>query len=70
MLKRRKDGEEESFGDEQGQGAKHWSDEEKSKLFMWLMGPQSDDHWASLRATKNSCLRDVSSCDAFLLTGF
>ena len=41
------------------QGAKHWTDEEKSKLFTWLMGPGQEDHWNSLRATKNSCLREV-----------
>lgn len=41
-------------------GAKHWTDEEKTKLFKWLMGPGQDDHWNSLRATKNSCLRECS----------
>ena len=45
--------------DSSGQGAKHWTDEEKSKLFSWLMGPGQDDHWNALRATKNSCLREV-----------
>lgn len=43
-----------------GQGAKHWTDDEKSKLFNWLMGPGQEEHWNALRATKNSCLRDVS----------
>ena len=43
------------------QGAKHWTDEEKSKLFSWLMGPGQEEHWNALRATKNSCLREVSS---------
>lgn len=47
--------------DGSAQGAKHWTDEEKSKLFTWLMGPGHDDHWNSLRATKNSCLREVSA---------
>lgn len=42
------------------QGAKHWTDEEKSKLFSWLMGPGQEEHWNALRATKNSCLREVS----------
>ena len=42
------------------QGAKHWTDDEKSKLFQWLMGPGQDDHWKALRATKNSCLREAS----------
>jgi len=41
------------------QGAKHWTDEEKTKLFTWLMGPGQEEHWNSLRATKNSCLREV-----------
>ncbi|KAL1738979.1 hypothetical protein HDZ31DRAFT_86042 [Schizophyllum fasciatum] len=44
-----------------GQGAKHWTDEEKTKLFTWLMGPNQDEHWNALRATKNSCLRDCAS---------
>ena len=43
------------------QGAKHWTDEEKTRLFTWLMGQGQDEHWNSLRATKNSCLREV--CD-------
>lgn len=45
--------------DGNAQGAKHWTDEEKTRLFTWLMGPGQDDHWSSLRATKNSCLREV-----------
>ncbi|KAF5367094.1 hypothetical protein D9758_003979 [Tetrapyrgos nigripes] len=61
--KRRREPDEtqESFDEGGGQGAKHWSDEEKSKLFKWLMGPGQDDHWNSLRATKNSCLRECAS---------
>lgn len=62
--KRRRDGEESANADydldSSGQGAKHWTDEEKSKLFTWLMGQGQDDHWNSLRATKNSCLRECS----------
>ncbi|KAF8824914.1 hypothetical protein HHX47_DHR7000465 [Lentinula edodes] len=60
--KRRRDVEDaaDSFDDPGGQGAKHWTDEEKSKLFKWLMGPGQDDHWNSLRATKNSCLRECA----------
>ncbi|KIM39959.1 hypothetical protein M413DRAFT_37326, partial [Hebeloma cylindrosporum] len=42
------------------QGAKHWTDEEKSRLFNWLMGPGQEDHWNALRATKNSCLRECA----------
>lgn len=61
MQKRRRDAEDSVVdGFDGGQGAKHWTDEEKSKLFNWLMGPGQDDHWNSLRATKNSCLREVS----------
>jgi hypothetical protein len=48
------------------QGAKHWTDEEKSRLFNWLMGPGQEDHWNALRATKNSCLREVPSIPPFL----
>lgn len=59
LMKRRKDVDDDGFDDSGGQGAKHWTDDEKSKLFRWLMGPNSDDHWNALRATKNSCLRDV-----------
>ncbi|KAF8656869.1 hypothetical protein AX16_002415 [Volvariella volvacea WC 439] len=44
-----------------GQGAKHWTDDEKSKLFNWLMGPGQDAHWTALRATKNSCLRECAN---------
>ncbi|CAA7266943.1 unnamed protein product [Cyclocybe aegerita] len=42
------------------QGAKHWTDDEKSKLFHWLMGQGQEDHWNALRATKNSCLRECA----------
>ncbi|KAJ3828458.1 hypothetical protein EV361DRAFT_802692 [Lentinula raphanica] len=59
--KRRRDAEDaDGFDDSGGQGAKHWTDDEKSKLFKWLMGPGQDDHWNSLRATKNSCLRECA----------
>ncbi|KAG6850716.1 hypothetical protein H0H93_009874 [Arthromyces matolae] len=62
VLKRRRDVEEtDAFDiDGSGQGAKHWTDEEKSKLFSWLMGPGQDEHWNALRATKNSCLRECA----------
>lgn len=62
VLKRRRDAEDgDAFDlDGTGQGAKHWTDDEKSKLFNWLMGPGQDEHWNALRATKNSCLREVS----------
>ena len=62
LTKKRRDGDDgEGFESDIGaQGAKHWTDEEKSKLFNWLMGDGQDDHWNALRATKNSCLREVS----------
>ncbi|PPQ64137.1 hypothetical protein CVT24_008767 [Panaeolus cyanescens] len=46
--------------DGSGGGAKHWSDDEKTKLFNWLMGVGQEEHWAALRATKNSCLRECA----------
>lgn len=49
------------------QGAKHWTDVEKTKLFEWLMGPGQEEHWNALRATKNSCLREVSLVPKWLL---
>lgn len=60
-LKRRRDHDDnDSYDlDPTSQGAKHWTDDEKSKLFTWLMGTANDDHWNALRATKNSCLREV-----------
>ncbi|KAG5653383.1 hypothetical protein H0H81_000770 [Sphagnurus paluster] len=63
VLKRRRDADDgDTFDvDGSGQGAKHWTDEEKSKLFRWLMGPGQDAHWNSLRATKNSCLRECAN---------
>lgn len=62
ILKRRRDTDDPDGydGDGNGQGAKHWTDEEKTKLFTWLMGPGQDDHWNALRATKNSCLRECA----------
>lgn len=41
-------------------GARHWTDEEKTKLFDWLMGPNEDEHFDALRTKKNTCFRDVS----------
>jgi hypothetical protein len=40
-------------------GASHLTDEEKTKLFNWLMGPNEDEHFDALRTKKNTCLRDV-----------
>lgn len=62
QVKRRREGEDTADAydlDGVGQGAKHWSDDEKTKLFSWLMGPGQDEHWNLLRAAKNSCLREV-----------
>ncbi|KDQ57206.1 hypothetical protein JAAARDRAFT_35812 [Jaapia argillacea MUCL 33604] len=39
---------------------KHWSDDEKTKFFNWLMGPGHDEHWNALRASKNACFRDCA----------
>jgi hypothetical protein len=67
--KKRREGDEggEGFESDIGaQGAKHWTDEEKSKLFNWLMGLGQDDHWNALRATKNSCLREVCRGPLFI----
>ncbi|KAJ6630976.1 hypothetical protein B0H10DRAFT_2159873 [Mycena sp. CBHHK59/15] len=60
--KRRREAEEavDPYEDASGVGAKHWTDEEKTLLFQWLMGPAHDDHWNALRATKNSCLRECA----------
>ncbi|KAJ7220037.1 hypothetical protein GGX14DRAFT_354739 [Mycena pura] len=62
VSKRRREVEEpvDPYEDAGGAGAKHWTDEEKTSLFQWLMGPGHDDHWNSLRATKNSCLRECA----------
>lgn len=57
--KRRRDADENIDDGDGGPGAKHWSEEEKTRLFNWIMGPDQDDHWNSLRAAKNSALRDV-----------
>lgn len=45
--------------DDAALGAKHWSDTDKTKLFQWLMAPENDEHFRSLRSAKNSCLREV-----------
>ncbi|KAH9031749.1 hypothetical protein EDB85DRAFT_1865508 [Lactarius pseudohatsudake] len=45
-------------------GARHWTDEEKTKLFNWLMGPNEDEHFDALRTKKNTCFRDCA-LDAF-----
>ncbi|KAH6913062.1 hypothetical protein BKA70DRAFT_1097106 [Coprinopsis sp. MPI-PUGE-AT-0042] len=61
VSKRRRDDDDSFDMGEGGQGAKHWTDEEKTRLFTWLMGPGNTEHWNSLRATKNSCLRECAT---------
>ncbi|KAJ6466597.1 hypothetical protein C8R47DRAFT_990795 [Mycena vitilis] len=62
VSKRRREAEDaaDPYEDGGAAGAKHWTDDEKTQLFQWLMGPAHDDHWNSLRATKNSCLRECA----------
>ncbi|KAJ7746391.1 hypothetical protein B0H16DRAFT_1726567 [Mycena metata] len=63
VSKRRREAPEEPvdpYEDGGAAGAKHWTDDEKTQLFQWLMGAAHDDHWNSLRATKNSCLRECA----------
>ncbi|KAG9315246.1 hypothetical protein JVU11DRAFT_4380 [Chiua virens] len=42
-------------------GSKHWTEEEKTKLFTWLMDQNEDEHWNSLRSAKNSCFRECAT---------
>lgn len=39
-------------------GAKHWTDEEKTKFFVWLLG--SDEHWDAFSTKMNTCFREAS----------
>ena len=58
--KRRREGQDVAeFDSDSVHGSKHWTEEEKTKLFNWLMDPGEDEHWNSLRSTKNSCFREV-----------
>ncbi|KAG1734122.1 hypothetical protein EDB19DRAFT_1728317 [Suillus lakei] len=61
--KRRREGDDmgDPFDTDAAHGSKHWTDDEKTKLFNWLMGLGEDDHWNALRATKNSCLRECAT---------
>ncbi|KAI0067188.1 hypothetical protein BV25DRAFT_1070422 [Artomyces pyxidatus] len=56
------DGDEGDMGDGDGAGAgsRHWTDEEKTKLFNWLMGPGEDEHFEALKTKKNTCFRDCA----------
>ncbi|KAF8558205.1 hypothetical protein OG21DRAFT_1595586 [Imleria badia] len=59
--KRRRDGQDVTeFDGDSVHGSKHWTEEEKTKLFTWLMDTSEDEHWNSLRSTKNSCFRECA----------
>jgi len=45
-------------------GAKHWSDEEKTKFFIWLLG--SDEHWEQFGTKMNTCFREVREMNSRL----
>lgn len=53
------DADDPEVGEDAAGGARHWTDEEKTKLFNWLMGPNEDEHFDALRTKKNTCFRDV-----------
>ena len=53
------DADDPEVGEDSAGGARHWTDEEKTKLFNWLMGPSEDEHFDALRTKKNTCFRDV-----------
>ncbi|KAI0072960.1 hypothetical protein K474DRAFT_1667178 [Panus rudis PR-1116 ss-1] len=46
-------------GRENGGGAKHWTDEEKGKLFVWMLA--SDEHWGAFANQMNSVFREAAS---------
>jgi hypothetical protein len=54
------DADDPEVGEDGASGARHWTDEEKTKLFNWLMGSNEDEHFDALRTKKNTCFRDVS----------
>lgn len=58
------DADDPEVGEDGASGARHWTDEEKTKLFNWLMGPNEDEHFDALRTKKNTCFRDCA-LDAF-----
>ncbi|KAI6155545.1 hypothetical protein BKA82DRAFT_991504 [Pisolithus tinctorius] len=63
--KRRRDVIEDLGGDfaenDPNHGSKHWTEEEKTELFKWLMGDGEDEHWNTLRTAKNSCFRKCAA---------
>ena len=46
------------LGDRSNGGAKHWTDDEKGKLFNWMLN--SDEHWEMFATQMNTIFRDVS----------
>ena len=38
-------------------GAKHWTEEDKSKFFTWMLA--SDEHWDAFRTRMNTVFREV-----------
>lgn len=46
-------------GDARQMGARHWTDEEKGKLFDWLVG--EDRNWEGFSTQMNTVFREVSS---------
>ncbi|KAI6039820.1 hypothetical protein EDC04DRAFT_2879468 [Pisolithus marmoratus] len=60
--KRRRDVEDlGDFENDPNHGSKHWTEEEKTELFKWLMGDGEDEHWNALRTAKNSCFRKCAA---------
>ena len=49
-------------------GAKHWSDEEKTKFFIWLLG--SDEHWEQFGTKMNTCFREVRLMNPRTISSF
>lgn len=47
-----------ALGDRNSSGAKHWTDDEKGKLFNWMLN--SDEHWEMFATQMNTIFRDVS----------
>lgn len=67
MGKRRRDMEDMGdFDNDPAHGSKHWTEDEKTELFKWLMADGEDDHWNALRTAKNSCFR---KCAAEVFSG-
>ncbi|KAL4062857.1 hypothetical protein J3A83DRAFT_4108049 [Scleroderma citrinum] len=63
MGKRRRDADDigPDFDNDPAHGSKHWTEDEKTELFKWLMADGEDDHWNALRTAKNSCFRKCAA---------